>query len=215
MYPQTTIEEIKAIDWHGDIVVKPLNLSSGMGIFTFNPQTESWATLENKLNGQEYLIEQRVELVPELKALNPASCNTIRVYSMIDKNGDAVILDAVIRVGGGNTIQDNFHAKGVVYPIDIEEGIIKGCGKDLLNKEYLRHPSTGIYMPGYKIPRWNEVIEFVKRAALQNKKARFIGWDVAVTENGCEMIEGNYYVYCGLMQIFDKKGKYNLVKSYR
>ena len=89
-----------------------------------------------------------------------------------------------------------------------------GCDRDLRNKYYLKHPSTGIIMPGYKIPNYDLVVEFVKRAALQNPRARWIGWDVAVTPNGCEMVEGNYFVNCDFLQTWDKKGKYSMMKSY-
>ena len=40
------------------------------------------------------------------------------------------------------------------------------------------------------IPQWKEVLDFTRRAACHNKDARFIGWDVAITADGCEMIEG-------------------------
>lgn len=199
----------------GVIVVKPTNLSSGRGIFTYDLDNGSVADLRAKIGNGDFLLEEKVELCEELKRLNPPSCNTIRVYTIIDQTEHAHVIDAVIRVGGGDTIQDNFHAKGVVYPIDLETGRIKCAGKDLQNNEYLTHPSTGVYMPGYQIPRWEDVINFTLDAARQNPKARFIGWDVALTDYGCEMIEGNYYVYCGLIQIFDKKGKYKVVKSYK
>ena len=129
-------------------------------------------------------------------------------------DGNIKILAAAIRVGGGNSIVDNFHAKGVAYPIDIESGIISGMGKDLDNNYYLKHPSTGIIMPGYQIPNYDSVIKFVTDAAMQNPKARWIGWDVAVTPRGCEMIEGNYLVNCNFLQTWDKKGKYNYIKSF-
>ena len=214
-FPSTDFDTIRQMKWNGCIVVKPLNLSSGRGIFMFDPSRESWDDLRNKVSGHEYLFEERVELHPDLARLNPPSCNTVRFYTMIDRIGNVRILDVVLRVGGGDSIQDNFHAKGVVYPIDINTGLIKGAGRDLANNEYLEHPSTGIYMPGVQIPCWREAVKFVNEVAAFNPKARFIGWDVAITPEGCDMIEGNYYVYCGLMQIFDKCGKYSLIKSYQ
>lgn len=198
----------------GLVVVKPIGLSSGRGIFTIDLDKHDDTDLKKIINGQNFLIEDKIELCEDLRQLNPPSCNTIRVYTIIDRNGDVVVVDAVLRVGGGNSIQDNFHAQGVVYPIDSKSGRVKGCGKDLLNNEYLKHPTSGLYMPGFQIPRWCEVIKFVKEVAKVNKNARFIGWDIAVTPHGCELIEGNYYVYCGLMQIFDKTGKYHLIKSF-
>jgi hypothetical protein len=58
------------------------------------------------------------------------------------------------------------------------------------------------------------ILSFVKKAALQNPKARWIGWDVALTPNGCEMVEGNYLVNCNFLQTWDKKGKYSWIKSF-
>ena len=197
-----------------EVVVKPINLSSGRGIYLYRYEVETIADLLNDLSKGIYLLEQKIELVEELKQLNPESCQTLRITSMVNKSGGVEILAAAIRVGGGKSIVDNFHAKGVAYPIDVNEGIISGLGKDLNNNYYLRHPSTGIVMPGYKIPQWDVIISFVKKAALQNPKARWIGWDVALTPNGCEMVEGNYLVNCNFLQTSDKKGKYSWIKSF-
>ena len=197
-----------------EIVVKPINLSSGRGIYlyTFSPETID-GFIDDMSNGT-FLLEEKVVLVQELKRLNPDSCQTLRITTMVARDGSVKILAAAIRVGGGNSIVDNFHAKGVAYPIDIESGIISGMGKDLDNNYYLKHPSTGIVMPGYQIPNYDSVIKFVTDAAMQNPKARWIGWDVAVTPYGCEMIEGNYLVNCNFLQTWDKKGKYNYIKSF-
>ena len=214
-YPTVDFETISKAPWKDEIVIKPLNLSSGRGIFTFNPCTESWDELEGKIKGHEYLFEERVRLHPDLEKLNPPSCQTIRFYTIVDASGNVHIPFAVLRVGGGNTIMDNFHAKGVTYPVDMASGRVTGCGKDLDNNEYLVHPSSGIFMPGFQIPNWEKAKDFVRRAAMVNTSARFIGWDVAIMPDGCEMIEGNYFVYCGFIQIFDKVGKYSLIKSYK
>lgn len=197
------------------VVVKPIGLSSGKGIYLYNiNDTKDLNQFIDEVQGDDFLLEEKIELVPELKILNPDSCQTLRITTMVTKEGNVDILAAAIRVGGGKEIVDNFHAKGVAYPIDIKEGIISGMGKDLNNNYYLRHPSTQILMPGYQIPHWKEVTSFIVAAALQNPKVRWIGWDVAVTPNGCEMVEGNYLVNCNFLQTWDKKGKYNFMKKY-
>lgn len=211
---KTASEIVEFVKSNREVVVKPINLSSGRGIYLYCYDIKTITDFVKEIQNGEFLLEEKIILVPELKILNPESCQTLRITSMITREGDVEILAAAIRVGGGNSIVDNFHAKGVAYPIDVNEGIISGLGKDLNNNYYLRHPSTGIVMPGYRIPQWSSIISFVKKAALQNPKARWIGWDIALTEYGCEMVEGNYLVNCNFLQTWDKKGKYNWIKSF-
>ncbi len=202
------------VDKYKEVVVKPTSLSSGKGIYLFKKGVHDINDIRN-ICGQEYMLEEKIEEIEELKQLNPTSCQTIRVITMIKNDGAVEILATAIRVGGGETIVDNFHSNGAAYPIDSKEGVICGLGKNLNNKYFLRHPSTSVLMPGYQIPEWENVIGFIKSAALINPKARFIGWDVAITPNGCEMVEGNYLVNCNFLQTFDKKGKYSYIKSFK
>lgn len=47
-------------------------------------------------------------------------------------------------------------------------------------------------MLGFQIPNWEHAINVVKTAAEKIPQCRFIGWDVAFTEKGVELIEGNH-----------------------
>ena len=212
----TTQDEICSfILKYKEVVVKPINLSSGEGIFLYRYSKDSINDFLNIIYKKDFLLEEKIQLIEQLKVLNPDSCQTIRLITIITKNKQVEILTAAIRVGGGKSIVDNFHSKGAAYPIDVKEGVISGLGIDLHKQRYLKHPTTNIIMPGYKIPDWQDVISFVTKAALQNPNARFIGWDVAITPNGCEMIEGNYLVNCNFLQTFEHKGKYNYIKSFK
>jgi len=42
---------------------------------------------------------------------------------------------------------------------------------------------------------------------------RYLGWDVAITENGCELIEANSSQGCNGMQL-DGVGKYPYLKQF-
>ncbi len=206
-------DAVAFVEQHKEVVVKPIGLSSGKGIYLFK-LTEHDIKEITSVCGSDYMLEEKIEEVDELKCLNPSSCQTLRIITMVKKDGDVDVLATAIRVGGGKTIVDNFHSNGAAYPIDKYEGVISGMGKNLLNKYFLRHPSTNMLMPGYQIPNWRGVMEFAKKAALQNPRARFIGWDIAITPDGFEMVEGNYLVNCNFIQTFDKKGKYSYIKSF-
>lgn len=206
-------EEIKRfVEEIGRVILKPIGLSSGRGIRQINVTEKNIDELLDQVVDADYLLEERAINVETLQKLNPPSCQTLRVYTIIA--GDEIrFVGAAMRVGGGNSIVDNFHANGVAYPVDIQTGIISGTGIDGEGNRYLKHPSTGIIMPGLQIPQWDEVLDFCRRAALKHPRARFIGWDVTLTPNGCEMIEGNVNPNCNLLQIYIQRGRWKELKN--
>lgn len=46
-------------------------------------------------------------------------------------------------------------------------------------------------MLGFRIPNWNKVLDTVCQAAKVMGRVGYIGWDIAVLEDGCEIIEAN------------------------
>lgn len=184
----------------------------GKGVYRiYNNDIERIEELVNDLKqGNSFLIEEIVENIDSLKVLNPSSLNTVRVNTFIDKHGNLSFLNFALRVGGNGAVVDNFSAGGVVYPIDKNTGCIVGYGLDKNNKRYSHHPSTGVQMLGFQIPGFNELRSFVSDAARLNSKARFVGWDVAITENGFELIEGNFASDETILQL-DGVGKYEYI----
>ncbi len=164
---------------------------------------------QNKL-----LLEEVICQHPVLSAVNPSSVNTIRVATVRDKGGEVHIIGASLRAGSEGSFLDNLHAGGVQYPIDVESGcIIRGGVKHDGEKNILRHPSTGTKMIGLQIPNWDCVISTVKKAGKIPSKMRYIGWDVAITEEGCELIEANDQQGSNGMQQ-DGVGKYDFIMQY-
>jgi hypothetical protein len=53
------------------------------------------------------------------------------------------------------------------------------------------HPSTGARVKGIEVPHWAEIVEEVRRVMLSMEGLRCVGWDVAVTDDGFSIIEGN------------------------
>ena len=54
-----------------------------------------------------------------------------------------------------------------------------------------RHPDTGIDLVGFEIPQWDAVVELAMMASTAFDPVGFVGWDIAVTNNGPVLIEGN------------------------
>lgn len=207
--PNASKEEFEAmIAKHKRLLIKPTSLSSGRGIHTYN--NESYEQLvEEKALLEEFIVQH-----PQMSLLNPSSVNTLRIYTCIDKKGEAHILSCAIRVGGKDSEVDNYHAGGVAYPVDVETGIVPRAGIDMIGNEYLIHPSTGTVVVGFQVPNWQELKQFIYDATKVVPSARMIAWDVAVLENGFEMVEGNYDGNINLLQGLLKKGKLKEIMNY-
>ena len=79
---------------------------------------------------------------------------------------------------------------------------------------YSIHPATGKIVPGFEIPHWDKIVSAVLDAAGRMPNVGYIGWDVSVTEDGVEFVEGNVnYPDHTLIQI-DRNDAYKRVKDF-
>ena len=109
---------------------------------------------------------------------------------------------------------DNFHSGGVAYPLDLENGRVSGPGRNNTElREYTRHPATGYFMPGLALPYWDELKALVRQGMERVPSLGYVGWDIALTPDGPELIEGNFHWPGGNIIQFDRVGKYPLILS--
>ncbi len=208
------LEEVKSFLVNcGKCIVKPVNSSGGRGIFTWDIEEQKNC---EELLGKDILLEETISQHEELSKLNEgSSVNSIRVYTVVDKNGEVYFLSASLRVGAVGSITDNFHTGGVAYPIDLASGVIYMPGIDRMGTQsYIFHPNTNCQVVGFMIPRWLELKKFVSCAAVLIPESRLIAWDVAITPTGFELIEGNYAGNPNIMQATCKIGKLKDIKKY-
>jgi hypothetical protein len=200
----TKISELK--EWiiknkYKSIIIKKYNSVGGFGVKKINIKyvnNEIYINnerLEEKINYlRKYdLAEEFVEQHPLVNKLNPSCLNTVRVVTI--RTGDQIdIIGAAIRLGVNNDV-DNFHSGGIAINVDLSTGCLKGEGFKLapsIPESFSEHPITKIKLDGYHLPHWNLVLETVTKASLMVPEVRTVGWDVAITENGVSLIEGNH-----------------------
>lgn len=197
---------------HGTVMLKATNLASGRGISRYTYQDGDDLTALYNSN-RDVLMEEFIVQHPRLAAFNPSSVNTPRLNTMLDKNGEPVIFSAFFRSGSGSTVVDNMGAGGMAAHIDVETGIVDTLAVDEETHEYLRHPISGQVFPGLQIPFWEEVKAVVLHAAKEVPNMRYIGWDVAITETGVCLIEGNGRADPCVRQFVDRRGWYEDLKK--
>ncbi len=146
------------------------------------------------LKTTEYdLVEEFIIQHPKLTALSPSAVNTVRIFTQLTEDNKVEILGCRLRISVNSSI-DNLAAGNLAAPVDDNTGRVNGPGvySDITKSPEELHPVTGKEIEGFQIPFWNEIMEMVKRAALEHPQNRSIGWDVVVTEQGPGLIEGNH-----------------------
>lgn len=193
---------------HPKVIIKPTSLSSGRGIYIYTDES-----IED-LKKDKCLLEEYIVQHNQMAKLNVSSVNSVRIYTILDEQSIPHILSSSIRVGAAGRPVDNFHSGGVGYPVDCDTGIVFAAGTNLLGKKYLYNPCGTVKVIGFQVPNWAALKAFVFSACLHIPTARFIAWDVAVLQNGFEMIEANYNGDPGFMQAPSKQGKLNNIRNW-
>lgn len=217
-------EEMTADDFrdlcisYPEIIIKPLDECEGKGIELITVSQDmlsdkEFVQLYESLKKRRLIIEQRLKNHPEIE-FNNSSINTIRINSITDKSGKVHIFKPVLRAGVGDSVVDNYNAGGCEYAIDAESGIVTSLCYRGYKLQGIRHPGCDRIMLGYQIPLWHEVIDIIERASHHIPECRFIGWDVAITPNGVQLIEGNHNPGNVSIEFFGEIGWYDKLKKY-
>lgn len=173
------------------------------------------STIDYMIDKKYDIIEEFVNQHPLLNNLSPAAVNTVRIFTQLDKNDKVEILGCRLRISVNSNV-DNLAAGNLAAAIDEKIGIVIGDGvySDITKKDESIHPITKIPIKGFKIPFWKETVKLAKDAALLYKQNRSVGWDIAITEDGPDLIEGNHD-WCKLLwQLPVKEGLKPLLLKY-
>ena len=138
---------------------------------------------------QELIIQH-----PALQAFGTGCVNTIRTITVRGRSGKISVFSAFLRVGTDTeSFVDNRAKGGLAIGVDLESGKLMKYGfpHAEFGTKYEVHPLSGISFEGYQLPYWKEAKELVCAAHEQFYELQSIGWDVAITENGPILLEGN------------------------
>jgi hypothetical protein len=201
----------------GKIVLKSSTGQCGIGIEVRKGKEFNKDSLINRLKETDNdFVEDFVEQHEKLNELSPSGLNTIRIITQLNNKDGVEILGARLRITINSAI-DNLAAGNIAAPINLKTGLVEGSGvySDITKQDELKHPITDIELIDFQIPFWAASIQMVKDAALLHKQNRSIGWDVAITNIGPELIEGNHD-WCKLLwQLPVKKGLKPMLEKYK
>lgn len=174
---------------HPTFIVKPLTASMGNGVQIFRDCNASAAEDICKSYPEGLIAEELIVQVDELKEVFPHSVNTVRITTLILKD-ETVILHPFIRFGRGENIVDNGGQGGLFCAIDPATGRVTAV-RDKHSRAFEQHPETGHQLIGFTVPRWKEACDLALQLAQVYPECRYVGWDLALTNDGWVMVEGN------------------------
>lgn len=184
------------------IIAKPLDDSCGRGVEKLNkadfPSVP--ALYEHIRAAGAGLVEDYICQHPQVSVIYPHSVNTYRIVTVC-RNGEAHVVYAFIRIGNGGRFVDNINAGGMAAPIDLDTGVIRYPAFDKNSQYYETHPMTGFRIVGHALPFWQQSLEMCRAAALTVPQVGYVGWDIAVTEVGPQLIEGNPFPGHDILQM--------------
>lgn len=189
---------------HGVVFAKTDHGDQGKGVMKINADdTIAIDELLKECKKEPFVVEEAIVQDPAIAKINPSSVNTFRVTTLTDKNGCAQIISIVLRVGTPGSHVDNWGSGGVGYNFNLETGICDQYGKDKQNRKYIYHPGSNMLMLGFKLPHFEEIKEYVINMCKIVPDVRYIGWDVAITANGFDLVEMNCPAGHDMFQSFE------------
>jgi len=189
---ESTAKLQEFVNKHPRFIIKPFNGGNGRGIKIVDCTGKAFNSLCEELKKDYpsgFVAEELIKQCSELAAVHPQSVNTLRVFTV--RFDDRIeFLPFAWRVGRGDSCVDNGGSGGIFCALNDEGEIIKTS--DEKGRFYDVHPDTGHPLVGFKIPRFEEAKEFSKELAMVVPSNRYCGWDIALTDDGWVMQEGNW-----------------------
>lgn len=199
-----------------DLVVKPSGGGRGDGVRVFRREGDAlvdagngarispeglWRQLREDPEYEANVVQERLRNHRALAEAVPSrALHTIRLVTFVPASGPTEISQALIRLGIGGGVTDNFgdgSAGNGYAEIDFETGRmgpLRMARPDGFGfREFAAVPHTGAPIQGVEVPLWREARTLAFEAARHFLPSRSIGWDVAIAERGPVLVEANRF----------------------
>jgi len=143
------------------------------------------------------IFQEMVKSHDDINKIAPVKAvQTLRVNTYLTKNGEIEYDSQFIKLPPKHAVSDNSFTGSIMVAIDPDTGKLKkyGITKDgnkLEGKYITHHYDSNIEFENYQIPYWDEVKSVIKKLHSIFPELRSIGWDIAVTNQGPVILEGN------------------------
>lgn len=194
-----------------DLFTKPVRGCLGQGVSRWNWCSGAYVNasgerfsadalldrLRDEAQGGSILVQPMIQNSGPLSQLGLDGLSTLRVLTSRRFDGSPELQRSVLRMPTGSSLVDNFAAKGIAAPVEIGSGevgaaVFKAVEGAIRGESFSRHPDTGQRIAGLRLPAWSEVSDLCLRAHRWFPEFHTVGWDVVITTEGPQLLEGNH-----------------------
>ncbi len=200
----TALELLADASPTASVFAKPVGGMQGRGCLLFDVSDVSRICADKGLEllNRDYVYQGVIVQHPKMAELHPSSVNTLRIDTYRTDQGKASVMSAFARIGVNKNIIDNASAGGCFVGVDLQRGTLMRNGftmpehgSSILD----RHPDTGVLFDGFEVPLFCDAVSIAKRAS-ELIPLTVVGWDVAISDNGPVLIEGNPNYHIGVSE---------------
>lgn len=160
--------------------------------YTYRNQTE-----------KRFLIQERV-LAHEVTANLSNNCPfSYRVITLVDQCGEPNIMFVYGKLPATGAVTDNLACGGLALPVD-EKGFCLGGRSSAEFDKLIDYTAGGFKLVGWELPFYQDVCDLAIYAATQLPMVRCIAWDIAVTNKGLVVFEGNNPWNKNIQQVYER-----------
>jgi hypothetical protein len=138
-------------------------------------------------------VQPRILVHSELQDLALRALPTVRMVTMRNERGAPEILSATFRCPSDPAARvDNLKAGGLISSVELATGRLGLACKGYGGGDYSVHPVTKSAIRGRELPDWEAACDLVIKAHREAfADYVLVGWDVALSPDGPQLVEGN------------------------
>jgi len=161
------------------------------GTLKMNGEITSVEQFKKQVTGGKYILQDTIEQHDELNRMNPWCANTLRVITLTNGREPSV-LAAILRIGINQNFVDNASGGNLQSGVGMDNKLnFKGSQWGYPPRFYSHHPDSGIPIVGFEVPYMDEVRDLCINLHRNLNYFFVISWDIAITNTGPVVIEGN------------------------
>ncbi|MCK5685082.1 hypothetical protein KAJ27_13215 [bacterium] len=138
------------------------------------------------------LVQELLRNHQEMKSLSNGNITTIRINTFLNMDGEVSVLFCMLLMPTGGMTLSNANHEGIISSVDLQTGKLGIAINFNRPFEKIRvHPDGGGVIPGARLPDFDDAMEICRKAHNHLLEFPFIGWDIALTDKGPILLEGN------------------------